>query len=76
MAEAGRLATSAECGVASYRIHCFDGDIPDETFVAADDGEALALVRLRLVRVDCELWCGSRLVATLPKKGGAPLLLA
>jgi hypothetical protein len=68
------ISTARRNAAPIYRIHCFDSDVPDETFVAADDGEALALVRLRLVRMDCELWCGSRLVATLPKEGGAPRL--
>ena len=55
-----------------YRIDCFDGDNRDENFDAADDAEALELVRLRLVPFDCQLWCGARLVATLPKQNGAP----
>lgn len=58
-----------------YRIHCLDSDVEDEIFDAVEDTEALELVRLRQVPVDCELSCGPRLVAilpNLPKHGGPP----
>ena len=57
-----------------YRIHCLGTEVPDETFEATDDAEALALAQLRLVPLDCELWCGARFVAALPKDGGRPIL--
>jgi hypothetical protein len=45
-----------------------------DTFRAADDGEAIELLRLRLEPVDCDLWCHTRKVATVPAEGGLPIL--
>jgi hypothetical protein len=46
-----------------------------DTFRAADDGEAIELLRLRLESVDCDLWCHGRRVAIVPAEGGTPVLL-
>jgi len=55
--------------MARYFIFCMDGEtILDQfDFEADDDAEALALLRLRREKVECDLWCGDRLVATIPK---------
>ncbi|KKC27738.1 hypothetical protein [Sphingomonas sp. SRS2] len=52
-----------------------DGDaIVDRfDFEAEDDSEALALLALRREKLECDLWCGDRLVATIPS-GANPVL--
>ncbi|MET0372620.1 MAG: hypothetical protein ABW128_00015 [Rhizorhabdus sp.] len=57
-----------------YFVFCMDGDriLERLDFEAEDDAEAIALLALRRERVECDLWCGSRLVATIPK-GGNPV---
>ena len=40
---------------------------------ADDDVEAVELVRLGRELTDCELWCGKRKVAFIPR-GGAPVI--
>ena len=44
-----------------------------DVFHAANDGDAIKLLQLRLEPVACELWCQSRRVATVPAKGGPPI---
>ena len=53
----------------AYRLYCFDGvgsiQLAD-SIEAADDGDAVAQARdLKRDALKCEVWCGSRLVATL-----------
>jgi len=45
---------------------------PAADFEAADDDEALELVKSRNDKTDCDLWCGKRPVAFLPQ-GKAPI---
>ena len=43
-------------------------------YQAEDDTEALALFAIRGETTDCELWCGERRVATIPR-GADPILV-
>ena len=56
-----------------YWLYCLrDGEISRAIPIeAADDIEAVELARLRLERIDCELWCGSRMVANVAANGAA-----
>lgn len=60
----------------AYQLLCFErGRVVERlVFDAEDDAEALALFVLRNEQTDCELWCGDRLVARIPK-GHAPMHL-
>lgn len=62
--------------MARYFVFLMDGDsILDRLdFEADDDAEALALLALRRERADCDMWCGDRFVATIPK-GANPSLV-
>ena len=62
--------------MATYRVVCIEQGrtIEQSSFVAEDDAEALALFSLRHEVTDCEIWCGERLVARLPR-GELPVLL-
>ncbi|KRB79349.1 hypothetical protein ASE00_19760 [Sphingomonas sp. Root710] len=55
--------------MARYFVFLMDGDsiIDRLDFEADDDAEALALLALRREQVDCDMWCGDRFVATIPK---------
>ena len=59
-----------------YRIHYLQKNgrtMPGEYFEAADDEEAIELVRLRLEKTDCELTRGDRRLALIPSGGGMPI---
>jgi hypothetical protein len=59
-----------------YRIHHLQKNgrtRPGEYFEAADDNEAIELVRLRLEKTDCELTRGDRRLALIPSGGGVPI---
>lgn len=62
--------------MARYFVFCMEGDrILDRfDFEADDDSEAMALLALRRERVEIDLWCGDRLVATIPK-GKKPIFV-
>jgi hypothetical protein len=51
--------------VINYRLYCLeDGRIVSTAlFEAADDVAAIEAAHARRSRLDCELWCDSRLVA-------------
>ena len=55
--------------MARYFVFCMEEErILDRfDFEADDDSEAMALLALRRERVEIDLWCGDRLVATIPK---------
>ena len=51
-----------------YRLYCLNGAkhiAHGEWIEAADDGEAIAIVRAKRLGLNCELWEGSRLVAKI-----------
>ncbi|HMI21140.1 MAG TPA: hypothetical protein VK533_16525 [Sphingomonas sp.] len=52
----------------SYRLYCLkDGRIISTAlFEAEDDVAAIEAAHARGSRIDCELWCDSRLVAFIP----------
>lgn len=52
----------------SYRLYCLrDGRIVSTAlFEAKDDVAAIEAAHARGGRLDCELWCDSRLVAFIP----------
>jgi hypothetical protein len=54
--------------VISYRLYCLkDGRIVSTAlFEADDDVAAIEAAHARGSRLDCELWCDSRLVAFIP----------
>jgi|GEM_PF-6408546 len=56
--------------MANYRVLCLErGRVAERSdYIAEDDGEALALFVLRRETADCELWCGERLVAAIPRE--------
>jgi hypothetical protein len=61
-----------------YHFHSVAGElpvVPDIDLEAADDAEAIELVRLGCEPADCELWCGSRKVAVIPKDSSPALPL-
>ena len=52
----------------TYRICCFDGGnmiLSSELIEAADDGQAIAMVKAARYGCKCEVWQGRRLVAQL-----------
>ena len=55
--------------MARYFVFCMDGEriLERFDFEAEDDAEAVALLALRRERAECDLWCGDRLVAIIPK---------
>jgi anaerobic ribonucleoside-triphosphate reductase len=61
-----------EAGMADYRLYCLDraGHIGHGEWIeAANDDDAIALVTAKKLAVDCELWEGNRLVATIARHG-------
>lgn len=63
--------------MARYFVFLMDGEhILDRIdFDAEDDREAMTLLALRRERADCDIWCSSRFVASVPK-GVHPLSVA
>ena len=60
----------------SYRFYPVKGGVrvkPAIPLGADDDVEAVELVRLGREPTDCELWCGKRKVALVPRSG-APVI--
>jgi len=56
-----------------YRLFCLDGSshvAEGEWFDACSDNEAIVIVRAKKLRVKCEIWQGSRLVAEIPAYAG------
>lgn len=52
----------------NYRVYCYDGaarTVSGDQIDAADDAEAIAIVRSRGFGSKCEIWQGDRLVAQL-----------
>jgi hypothetical protein len=61
--------------MASYRLHCLDGAghiALAEWLEAEDDTQAIALAReLKDGALECEVWLGKRLVASLTQQSAA-----
>jgi len=62
--------------VAGYRLYGLDGVkkvASGEWFDAEDDQAAIEIATKMMDGHDCELWRGPRLIARIPRKGGAPV---
>jgi hypothetical protein len=58
----------------NYRVYCYDGGgrlWTADNIDAADDAQAIALAEAMSDAVKCEVWEGSRLVATIPRPSNA-----
>ena len=54
-----------------YRLYCLDGTTHianGEWFEAKNDDEAMAIVRVKKLSVNCEIWDRDRLVASIPAR--------
>lgn len=52
-----------------YRLYCLNGTshiANGEWFEAASDDDAIAIVRSKKLRIDCEIWHRGHLVAEIP----------
>lgn len=63
----------------SYRYYFLDDAdhiASGNYLLAVDDAEAIGLLRELAHESVCELWCGTRVIATIPTYGGEPIVRA